>query len=88
MTKTADFGKYKHFGCGTRFCASGIFILSDVNGFDKNVIIFARDMSSFPQVNNKKEILTLGKGLRVRRYYIDKNSTKIAQKYAICFTEQ
>ena len=40
-----------------------IFLLTDGNGFGKNVIIFDADMSSAGHAHNsKKDILTVGKG--------------------------
>lgn len=63
LNKNADFDKYKYFGYGIWFDASGSFSLPDVNGFSKNVIIFSSDMISSVYVDNKKNyILILGKG--------------------------
>ena len=55
LAKNADPDKYKHSGYGIGFDACGSFSLSNGSGVDKNVIIFAADMSSLVRIDNKKK---------------------------------
>ena len=60
ILKNVDIDKYKYFGYALGFDRRRIF--STTNGFSKNVISFAVDMSSSVYVDNKKkDILILGK---------------------------
>ena len=63
LTKNiTDFDKYKYFGFGTGFDARRSFLLSDVNRFGKNVIIFGSNTSSSVHVDYRnKDTLVLGK---------------------------
>ena len=63
-----------------------IFLLTDGNGFGKNVIIFDADMSSAGHAHNsKKDIITVGKGPTQGL----KDTTLTAKKqHAINFSEQ
>ena len=86
FTKNADPDKYKYSGNGIGFDVSGSILLSNGNGFGKNVIIFHADMSSSVHIDNKKKgTLILGKdpvqGL---------NDTTLTEEkeYSINFTEQ
>ena len=61
IIKNADTDKYKYSGYAIGFDRHATFSIG--NGFDKNVIIFAADMSSSVHVdNNKKYILILHEG--------------------------
>ena len=51
LVKNADIDKFKYSGHGFGFDIRGTFSVG--NGFDKNVLIFAADMSSFIPVDNK-----------------------------------
>ena len=63
LTKNASFVKCKYSGYGIGFDARRGFSLSNGSGFGKNVIIVGVDMSSFADIDNKKnDILILGKG--------------------------
>ena len=61
LTKRVDIDKYKYSVYGIRFDRKGEFSIG--NGFGRNCIIFAVDMSSSVHVDNKeKDILILIKG--------------------------
>ena len=60
---TKNFNPDKYFGYSLAFDVKGRFSLSDVSGFDENVIIFGADMSSSVHIDKKKDILIPGKGL-------------------------
>ena len=51
LVKNADIDKFKYSGRGFGFDIRGTFSVG--NGFGKNVLIFAADMSSFIPVDNK-----------------------------------
>ena len=84
LTKHVDIDQYKYSGYGIGFDRKGEFSFGS-NGFGKNVIILAADMSSSVHVNNKiKNILVLGKDFVQG---LD-NATIYAEKmYSINFTE-
>ena len=59
LTKNADIDKYKYFGYGIGFDVQGYFSYPH-RGDGKDVIIFAVDMSSSRNIDNKgKDILIL-----------------------------
>ena len=61
-------------------------MLSDSNGFGKNVTIFFADMNSFVHIDNKKkDILILGKDPTVT---LDDSTVIVAKVYSINVTEQ
>ena len=60
---TKNFNPDKYFGYSLAFDVKGHFSLSDVSGFDENLIIFGADMSSSVHIDKKKDILIPGKGL-------------------------
>ena len=61
MIKHVDIDQYKYSGYDIGFDRKGEFSFDD--GFDRNCIIFAVDMSSSVHIDNKKkDILILGKG--------------------------
>ena len=82
MAKNADIDQYKYSGYGIGFDRKGEFSFG--NGFGRNCIIFAVDMSSSVHVDNKKKyILILGKGP-----IQGLGGTLTAEKlYSISFTE-
>ena len=84
LTKHVDIDQYKYSGYGIGFDRKGEFSFGS-NGFGKNVIILAADMSSSVHANNKiKNILVLGKDFVQG---LD-NATIYAEKmYSINFTE-
>ena len=62
LIKISDLDKYKYTGYGIGFDSGAEFLFTDRN-FEKNVIIFGADMSSYVHVDNKgKDILILGEG--------------------------
>ena len=63
MTKNADIDKYGYSGYGNGFDRKSAFSFPGGAGFGQNVIIFGVDMSSSAHIDNKKDILILGKGL-------------------------
>ena len=83
LTKNADIDKYGSSGYGIGFDRKGSFSFPS-GGYDQNVIIFGVDMSSSIHIDNKKDILVLGRGpTQVLE------STLIAEKmYSINFTEK
>ena len=60
LTKNVDIDLYKYSGYGNRFDRKGNFSFG--NGFGRNCIFFAVDMSSSVHIDNKKGILILGEG--------------------------
>ena len=60
LTKHVDVDQYKYSGYGIEFDRKEFFSIGDEVG--KNVRIFGADMSSFSHIDNKKDILILGKG--------------------------
>ena len=83
LTKNADIDKYKYAGYGIGFERNGE--LSFGNGFGRNVVVFACDLSSSVHNSNKKDnILVLGKdfvqGINGTTIYSEKS-------YSINFTE-
>ena len=61
LTKNVDIDVYKYSGYGFGFDRKGEFSFG--NGFGRNAIIFAVDMSSSVHIDNKnKDILILGEG--------------------------
>ena len=60
LTKHVDVDLYKYSGYGIGFVRKAFFSIGDEVG--KNVIIFGADMSSSSYIDNKKDILILGKG--------------------------
>ena len=62
MTKNADVDKHGYSGYGIGFDIRSSFLFPGGVGFGQNVIIFGVDMSSSAQIDNKKDILILGKG--------------------------
>ena len=60
-TTYSDPDKYSYFGYGISFDVRWTFSLLN-GGFGCNVIIFGADMSSSVYIDNKKNILILGKG--------------------------
>ena len=85
LTKNPDIDKYRYSEYVTGFETHGSFSLSDLSGFDKNVVMFVADMSSSVHVNRKKNILILGKG----PLYGFEDTTLTAEKeYAINFNKQ
>ena len=81
MTKNADIDKYGYSGYGIGFDRRSSFSFPG-GGFGQNVIIFGVDMSSSAHIDNKKDILILGKGPTQRLEH-----TLTAKKmYSINFT--
>ena len=69
LTKNADIDKYGYSGYGIGFNRKSSFSFpSDV--FGQNELIFGADMSSSAHIDNKKDILVLGKrtNTRIRTY--------------------
>ena len=60
LTKNADIDKYGYSGYGIGFDRRGSFSFPG-GGFGQNVLIFGADMSSSTHIDNKKDILVLGK---------------------------
>ena len=61
LTKNADIDKYGYSCCRIAFDRKSSFSFPG-GGFGQNVLNFGADMSSFAHINNKKDILVLGKG--------------------------
>ena len=61
LTKNADIDKYGYSCCRIAFDRKSSFSFPG-GGFGQNVLSFGADMSSFAHINNKKDILVLGKG--------------------------
>ena len=86
LTKNADFDKYKYSGYGTGFDARGNFSSSCGSGFDKNVIIFGPDISSFVHVDSRRSYISiLGKG---PTQGLDDTTLTAEKEYAINYSEQ
>ena len=84
LTKNADPDKYGCSGFSIGFDALSQFSLPD-GSWDKNVIIFGVDDSSFVHVDNKKkDVLVLGEGLRQR--FDDTIIRTTKAKFSINFT--
>ena len=65
LTKNADFNKNGYSGYGTGFGRKSSFSFPS-GGFGQNVMIFGVDMSSSARIDNKKkDILILGKCIRL-----------------------
>ena len=60
LTKHVDVDLYKYLGYGTGFDRKGFHSIGNEVG--RNVVIFRVDMSSSSHIDNKKDILILGKG--------------------------
>ena len=60
LTKNADIDKYGYSGYGIGFDRRSSFSFPS-GGFGQNVLIFGADMSSSTHIDNKKDILVLGK---------------------------
>ena len=60
LTKHVDVDQYKYSGYGIEFDRKEFFSIGNEVG--RNVRIFGADMSSFSHIDNKKDILILGKG--------------------------
>ena len=60
LTKNADIDKYGYSGYGIGFDRRSSFSFPG-GGFGQNVLIFGADMSSSTHIDNKKDILVLGK---------------------------
>ena len=54
LTKHVDIDLYKYSGYGIGFDRKGFFSIGDEVG--RNVIIFGVDLSSYPHIDNKKNI--------------------------------
>ena len=62
LTKNANIDKYGYSGNGIGFDRRGSFSFPG-GGFDQNVLISGKDMTSSPHIDNKKkDILVLGFG--------------------------
>ena len=61
LTKNADIDKYRHSGYGIGFDRKGSFSFPS-GGYGQNVMIVGVDMSSSIHIDNKKDILILGRG--------------------------
>ena len=86
LTKNASFVKCKYSGYGIGFDARRGFSLSNGSGFGKNVIIVGVDMSSFADIDNKKnDILILGKGPADG---LDEITLTAEKWYSVNFTDQ
>ena len=86
LTKNAHLDKYKHSGYGIGFDAHGRFSLSDGSEFDKDVIIYGTDMSSYVHVDSRnKYILILGKGAAQG---LGVTTLTAEKEYAINFRQQ
>ena len=83
LTKNVDVDKYKYFGFWIGFDGHGSN-LHQSEGDGKNVIIFAVDMSSSTNIDNKKkDILILGKGPTKS---FGEHSLSAGKMYSINFT--
>ena len=83
LTKNVDVDKYKYFGFWIGFDGHGSN-LHQSEGDEKNVIIFAVDMSSSTNIDNKKkDILILGKGPTKS---FGEHSLSAGKMYSINFT--
>ena len=54
LTKNTNFDKYNYSGYNIGLDAHRCFLLSDVSGFGKNLIIFSADMSSSVNLDKKQ----------------------------------
>ena len=61
LTKNADIENYRYSGCGIGFDRRSSFSFPS-GGFGQNVLIFGADMSTSIYIDNKKDILVLGRG--------------------------
>ena len=82
LTKDADIDKYRYSGYGIGFDRRGSFSFLG-GGFGQNVIIFGKNMSSSPHIDNKgKDILILGHG---PTQGLGENSLTAEKMYSINF---
>ena len=83
LTKNADIDRYRYSGYGIGFDRRGSFSFPG-GGFGQNVIIFGKNMSSSPHIDNKgKDILILGLG---PTQGLGENSLTAEKMYSINFT--
>ena len=86
LTKNTHLDKYKYSIYGIVFNENGSFLLSDSNGFGKNVAMFVLDISWYMLIDNdKKDIMTLAKS---QTQGLDSNTLIAEKENAINFTEQ
>ena len=85
LTKNADIDKYKYSGYGIGFDKKGFYSYPG-DGTGKNVIIFAADMTSSIEIDNKgKDILILGRG---PTQGLGERSLSTEKMYSINFTKE
>ena len=83
LVKNVDIDKYKYSGYGIGFDRNGTFSVG--NGFGKNAIMFAVEISSSVDVDNKKKyILIIGESPTQR---LDNTTLTAEKKYSINFTQ-